>query len=235
MKIRTGIGLLLLLFGVLVLSNALGLTAINPWAAVQEFFWPAVFVVLGLLFLANIRVWSFSRILIGLALLLLGGTMIANHLGLIHLPTHQVWTLFWPVLVILVGFQLLMGARRDGRSWAILSGISRNHPGWRLRNGDFWAILGGVQLDLRKAEIPNHDVTLEITTLLGGVDMIVPEGLKVQCHGTTILGGMHMFGRDHGGVISTHQGSNDAASHEGPTVRVHCTAILGGVKIIARP
>lgn len=233
-KLRWGIGLLLVLFGALILSNSLGLTTLNPWSVVTTYFWPVVFIVIGLLFLVGTRIWSFSRVITGLALLAIGVLMVANQMGLLQIPTHRVWSLLWPVVVILFGLQLLSGARKGGRSWAIMSGISRNHPGWNLRTADYWALMGGIHLDLRKADIPAGQTTLQITTVMGGTEIIVPEGLNVICQGTCILGGMQLFGRDYGGLLTTHEAEYGSVDAGGPVVHIHCSALMGGMKVFVR-
>lgn len=234
MRVRYFIGLIFILLGGSVLLNALGVSGLNPWHTFVEYFWPIVFILIGLTFLVNLRVWSISRVFMGLAMMAIGVLMTANHAGWIHVPTNEVWALFWPVVLILVGLQMLFSARRDGRSWAILSGISRQHPGWRLRSNDYWAIMGGVVLDLRKAEILDSKVTLQITTVMGGAEIIVPDNILVICEGSSILGGMHLFGRDYGGLYTSHEEQNGPIGEGVPVVRIHCTSILGGMKIFAR-
>jgi len=227
-------GLLLVLFGALILSNAVGFTTVNPWSIVTMYFWPVVFVVIGLLFLIGTRIWSVSRVITGLALMAIGALMVANRAGLLQIQSHKVWGLLWPVLLILFGLQLLSSSRKGGRSWAIMSGISRTHPGWVLRSNDYWALMGNVQLDLRKADIPEGKTTLAVTTVMGGAEIIVPQGLTVICQGTCILGGMHLFGRDYGGVLTTHEAQTGPVSSGGPVVRIHCTAVMGGIKVFVR-
>ncbi|QSO48981.1 LiaF transmembrane domain-containing protein [Alicyclobacillus mengziensis] len=234
MRLRYIIGLILILLGGTVLTNALGLATLSPWHLFIEYFWPIVFILVGLAFLVSTRVWSFSRVLMGLVLLAIGVLMMANHAGWIHIPTTKVWALFWPVVLIFIGLQLLFSARRDGRSWAILSGISRQHPGWKLRSNDYWTIMGGVNLDLRKAEILEDNTTLQVTTVLGGAEIVVPETIRVICDGTCVLGGIHLFGHDYGGVYTSHDEEHGPVGAGIPVVHIHCTSILGGVKVFAK-
>ncbi|KPV43873.1 LiaF transmembrane domain-containing protein [Alicyclobacillus ferrooxydans] len=234
MRLRYVFGLILILLGGTVLANALGMADFSPWHLIVVYFWPVVFLLIGLMFFLGARVWSFSRIIMGLAFLAIGGLMTANRAGWLHIPAEKVWTLFWPVLLIVFGLQLLFSSRRDGRSWAILSGISRQHPGWKLRSSDYWTILGGVHLDLRTAEIQDARTTLEVTTVLGGAEILVPDDIRVICTGTSVLGGMQLFERAYGGVYTSHEAANGPVGDSVPVVRIHCTSVLGGVKLMAR-
>lgn len=94
--------------------------------------------------------------------------------------------------------------------------------------------MGGVTLDLRKADIQAEKYTLQITTVLGGAEIIVPDNIHVVCDGSCVLGGMHLFGRDYGGVYTSHEEENGPSGAGIATVRIHCTSVLGGVKVFAK-
>ena len=51
------------------------------------------------------------------------------------------------------------------------------------------AVLGGVQLDLREARFSQPEVTIDIFTLMGGVDITVGEDVEVDVSGFGIMGG----------------------------------------------
>ncbi len=103
-------------------------------------------------------------------------------------------------------------------SIAILSGTEMKGNFLAARNHQAIAVLGGVDIDLREAEIPPEGMTIQALALLGGVDIIAPPGVNVVTSGMGILGGFS---------------SRDNKSHDpnAPTVRVQGIAILGGVEI----
>ena len=80
------------------------------------------------------------------------------------------------------------------------------------------AILGGVQLDLREARFSQREVTIDVFTLMGGVDITVGEDVEVDVSGFGIMGGF-----DH---RATGPGLPGA-----PKVRVVGLALMGGVNV----
>ncbi|MCL6452368.1 MAG: cell wall-active antibiotics response protein [Alicyclobacillus sp.] len=234
MRGRWMLGAVLVGVGAVILMSALGVVHIHPWQMLSTYFWPLVFGVAGIAFLADMRVWSFSRVVTGLGLLAVGLLMGLSRAGIWRLPVHSAWDVIWPVALIVVGVEMLASGGKGGRSWAIMSGISRRHPGWVLRSSDYWALMGGIHLDLRRAERPDEDVTLVLTTLMGGIDIIVPARTHVVCRGTCVLGGMTLFGQQYGGVVTSHSAeSGDPETR--PTIYIHGTALLGGIRVMERP
>ena len=80
------------------------------------------------------------------------------------------------------------------------------------------AVLGGVQLDLREARFSQREVTIDVFTLMGGVDITVGEDVEVDVSGFGIMGGF-----DH---RATGPGLPGA-----PKVRVVGLALMGGVNV----
>lgn len=58
----------------------------------------------------------------------------------------------------------------------------------QLRGGRFTSIFGSVTVDLTQADFL-QPVTIETYTLFGGVDIIVPQNVRVESNGTSIFGG----------------------------------------------
>ena len=81
------------------------------------------------------------------------------------------------------------------------------------------SILGNIQLDLRNAFI-NDDIVIETTCLLGGVDIYVPNNVKVAIHCTPILGGVENK------VITPYPVMD--TTH---TIYIKGTCILGGIEV----
>ena len=108
-------------------------------------------------------------------------------------------------------------ARR--RLVAIMSGIDRSQR-WRLeRETSVLAVMGGVHLDLRAAEIEGPEASISCTAIMGGIDIEVPEGLEVEVSGFGLMGGVA-----------------DEVSHApplpgAPRVHIHAFALMGGVSV----
>jgi hypothetical protein len=80
------------------------------------------------------------------------------------------------------------------------------------------AFLGGVEMDLREARFSQREVKIRAYSLLGGVDIVVPDDIEVDVEGIGIMGGFD------------HRGSN-AGPPGSPRLRVTGFAFLGGVNV----
>ena len=55
-------------------------------------------------------------------------------------------------------------------------------------------VFGGVELDFRDAVLPGKEVILKATTVMGGVEVVVPPEMRVVDNGIAILGGREVTG-----------------------------------------
>jgi hypothetical protein len=101
---------------------------------------------------------------------------------------------------------------------ALLGGSDRKGEWYPAKDTKVLAVMGGVDLDLSEAYLPPEGLTIEILTMMGGVDIIVPEGVNVEVTGIPILGGIDnkTSGRRLPGA---------------PTLRVRALAMMGGVDV----
>jgi hypothetical protein len=111
--------------------------------------------------------------------------------------------------------------RGPGRpSWHIspIGGLSVSGP-WRMeRSVIVVSLIGGADLDLSQAQLAAREVTLTKVSLLGGVSIGVPPGIRVDVSGFSLIGGT----------------SVDAGPEPGPgapTVHVRAFSLLGGIRI----
>jgi predicted membrane protein len=73
--------------------------------------------------------------------------------------------------------------------FAIFGGGHRRIDSQDFQGGTAVAIFGGVQLDLRKAEMKLPEVNVDITAAFGGVEIKVPETWAVSMRVTSVFGG----------------------------------------------
>jgi predicted membrane protein len=72
---------------------------------------------------------------------------------------------------------------------AVLGGFNRKSSSQQFRGGDVTAIMGGGKLDLREAKIQGNEAVLDIFTLMGGMEIMVPHEWVIEQRFTPILGG----------------------------------------------
>ncbi|HEV3264022.1 MAG TPA: adenylate/guanylate cyclase domain-containing protein [Acidimicrobiales bacterium] len=115
--------------------------------------------------------------------------------------------------------------RRHVRRWivAVMSGATAKGR-WRV--GDHTtaiAVMGGCVLDLRQAEIYGSEAVINAFAIMGGIDIIVPEGIDVELAGFAVMGGRNSRIRD----IPIIPGS--------PRIIIRAFPIMGGVEVRSRP
>ena len=87
-------------------------------------------------------------------------------------------------------------------------------------------LMGGNALDLREARFAAHETTVNAVAIMGGIDIIVPDDVRVIDDGIGIMGGFGI--EDHPScTVSVADLPADA-----PVVRVRGFALMGGVGII---
>jgi hypothetical protein len=113
--------------------------------------------------------------------------------------------------------------RQTGYAVAILGGARRAGRWTPARVNNVIAFCGGAELDFREAVLPPGVTELKIFAMWGGVEVIVPPGLNVECHGVGIMGGFE------------HAPETSLPVHPGaPTLRVTGVALMGGVDVTVR-
>ena len=72
---------------------------------------------------------------------------------------------------------------------AFMSGIERKYDSSTFRRGEAEAFMGGIDLDLRNATMEGEEATLDVTAVMGAVEIRVPQTWNVVNRVQTILGG----------------------------------------------
>lgn len=220
------LGIILIAAGALVLLANLN---ILPFDLDLAHWWPLILVVLGLVHLWNNRnIFDFS----GLLLILLGVVFLMATLDKIF--WSDIWR-YWPAVLILLGFSIVFkknpvaipgssgshgiaSSDPDVRVTNILAGTDRRIDSQEFKGGDVSNILGGTKLDLLQSRLAPGEWVLTVSTVLGGVEILVPRYWRIEVHPTNMLGGVD----DH-----TRQ-TPDAG---GGKLVIKASALLGGIEI----
>ncbi len=191
-------------------------------------FWPAVFVLIGVVKILDSH--SAHGTVIGTVLIGVGVTMMLSRLGYFYFDRRA----FWPLLLIglggLVIYRALAGKRQvDSGAMmveqgsdaivditAILGGFERRINTPNFRGGEVTALMGGCMLDLRGSSIEGEAV-INVFVGMGGVSLKVPVDWTVILHGTPIMGGFDE--------------KTSAPPNDSKRLIVKGYAIMGGVEI----
>jgi Cell wall-active antibiotics response 4TMS YvqF/Domain of unknown function (DUF5668) len=72
---------------------------------------------------------------------------------------------------------------------AILGGVSRGNNSRNFRGADLLAVMGGCELDLRRAAI-HGEAVIDVFTMWGGIEIRVPEDWTVVSQVMPLMGGV---------------------------------------------
>jgi len=216
-------GLLIIIIGVIFLLGRMGTLNTHD---VFHHYWPVILIILGLWQLISS---GFRNVFPGILLIVLGAVFLGYRLDAFP---HNIWPYVWPIVVIFVGLWLIFGPlfRRpaaagpaikadDLDTTAILGGLKRIIDSQSFKGGRATAIMGGLELDFRKAGLNEGRASLELTAIMGGIDLKVPQDWRIVLQGTPILGGVE------------NKAASAPESQAKATLYVRATAIMGGIDI----
>lgn len=221
---RLAIGIIIVVFGVITLLNGIGVKTIGFWELLGKY-WPLFLIAFGTGLLVE-RTGNGGKV-IGAFIFLLGLGFLGNNLGWFSV---NISGLIWPSILIIIGISFLTGFQKEGSSnIAVMSGVERKGT-WEVKNGSYLALMGGIEIDLRQAQVPEGITDINVTALMGGVNIIVPPDLAVDCEGTAMLGGVEFFKKNSGGIISSlHHSQGDVKGAR--VIRISCFTVMGGITV----
>ncbi|NBG89704.1 LiaF domain-containing protein [Isachenkonia alkalipeptolytica] len=234
---RIILGIFILSIGVVALLSNFG---ILDYSVGQLFlnFWPLIIVYWGVETL--FKPGGLLQRLIGVFIALIGVVLIANRIEFEPLMFNlsSLWQLVVPAILIVSGITLLTGKKKIGKShYAVLSGLERNRGTWKLGSESYVAFLGGVELDLSLAELPSQETHLDLTAVLGGIEVKVPRDLTIICEGQSVFGGVEQLGDESAGIFTSKKEtrhepnlSTDHPNH-GKILRISSSTVFGGIEI----
>ena len=215
------VGITLIIVGVLFLLDKF--TALNFGGLLSDL-WPAIFIIIGLIKLQGQDRGA------GLIFILIGTIFLLVTLG--NVEFNNILKL-WPLILIFIGLSMIFKGRRTNwkmsnettsgddyiHSNAVFGGSEHTVTSQNFRGGETMALFGGVELDMRQANISDEGCKIHATALFGGVEIIAPDDWNVIITGTPIFGG----------IDSKSRRKSDAKNIK--DVYIHCTVAFGGVEI----
>jgi len=219
-------GAVILAIGAIFLLDNMGIVRAGQFFQ----FWPLILIFAGIVKLLDPcrRAWGAMLLVIGILLQL-------NQLGYGHFS----WGEMWPMVLIAAGGFAMWSAFQarkvtDGLTTnpsdprttlnesAIFGGVQKRLNAKEFRGGQLQSLFGGIEIDLRDADIAENEAVLYANAIFGGIELRVPESWYVAARGQGIFGGFTDSTR------FTGLGDPDRPKK---TLVVMGTAIFGGVEI----
>ncbi len=101
--------------------------------------------------------------------------------------------------------------------FALMSGVSRRVIGMPFRGAAATAVMGGIELDLRQATLPD-DAVIDLFAFWGGIEITVPRDWIVVNQGFALMGGIE-------------DKTGNVPRPGGPRLFIRGMALMGGVEI----
>jgi hypothetical protein len=189
MRSRATLGLVLIIVGLVLTLDSVGVLrtdGLGRW-------WPLLLIGIGTVKVRQPR--EDGQRAAGVALLLVG--------GLLQLLSILAFGSSWALLLVALGAFLLWqgieGAPRAAAAavsespylsdMALIGYLKRSHHAAPFRGGSVTAVMGGVELDLRKASWGNGTPALvDVVAFWGGIEIKVPEGCTVDAQVVPVMG-----------------------------------------------
>ena len=216
-------GLFIIGIGVLFLLGSL--EKIDVWDVLGKY-WPLILIFIGISHLFSSQ---FRNATSGIILILIGGFFMLANLDVLE---HNLWSYFWPAAIIAVGLWILLRPRFSGIKkkipdikeddlgvFAMFAGIDRRIESQVFRGGKATAVMGAVEIDMRDAKLAGNEATLELTAIMGAVEIRISREWKVVVDSSAILGAVE------------DKFKSDSPETAQTTLYIKASAVLGGIEI----
>src|SRR5699024_2256632 len=214
-RIQTGI--LLIVIGV---GFALQQAGLIDFTTLLVDWWPVIFIIIGIIQIVN---RTFSTPVSGIIFIFVGGILLAN-----NWLDANVWAFIWPIIIVVIGLSFIFSRPQFDKNLneeeklnvkTFFSGAEMRSRSEHFQGGRITAVFGGAKIDLRDAIFDPSGAQLEINTVFGGVEIMVPENVHVEIKGIPIFGGWEDV---------TRRKSNEEALI---VLEIHAVAVFGGIEI----
>ncbi|ACL69595.1 LiaF transmembrane domain-containing protein [Halothermothrix orenii] len=216
MNIKKIFGLILVVIGIVSLLNTAGVTDIDVGEIIGTY-WPLILIFTGLF-----------NIITGPAphkgdyfLLVIGLLVQLKILDILNL------NILGPLFIIFIGFMILspgkLMTKKDSKdtinALAVFSGSDIKNVSQNFKGGSAVAMFGGLNIDLRGANIDeNQEVVLDLFAAFGGIDILVPREWNVIVKGVPLFGGL------------SNETRTDTDS-DLPVLKVKGVVMFGGIEV----
>jgi Cell wall-active antibiotics response 4TMS YvqF len=218
------IGSLIAIYGLGLLFDNLGFGEVRYYV---RHAWPAVLVIVGIMLLVR-RDQNRNRYGLWGTILIFGGLWAyASQRDWIHV---NFWAVFGPTLLVLLGASLVYRALHHQRpdadggsdsyihSLAIFAGNELKPTSTPFAGADLAALMGGVVLDLSGTQMEGDSATVEVLSIMGGIEIFVPRDWNVTTKVVSFMGA----------CVEKRRPPTTAATK---TLIVRGATFLGGVEI----
>ncbi|MCT4543840.1 MAG: cell wall-active antibiotics response protein [Vallitalea sp.] len=194
MKKRNLFGIFVIAIGVIILLDRLGIIVTDD---ILSTYWPVGLIAIGLINITD----KHSSKTFAVILLLVGVVFQLKELNVTVFNNIDITEFIFPVIIIIIGAWLLIpktskNLRKNTIStssidnMSMFSGSDIINDSENFKGGHLTAAFGGIDVDLRNANISsNEPAIIDSFVAFGGIEIKVPIDWKVQVKGIPLFGG----------------------------------------------
>lgn len=165
--------------------------------------------------------------------IIVGTVALLHSAGLVALSVGDLW----PLILIFIGARIVarrwtgggveMGENRHAladesmSTFSLWAGNEYKVVSPAFRGGDVSAVMAGATVDLRATTLAGGRATLEVFTIWGGIEIVVPRGWRVQSEVTPVMAGYE-------------DSTVPSRDPNAPLLVVRGFALMGGVEVVHR-
>jgi len=165
--------------------------------------------------------WITGALLRGIIVTGIGFILLGNNLSWFSFSLGDIWDLFWPILIIYIGLKIIFNShihRRKGEKIEFnfetgFKGSKLNKrklwfgeaiygigEAWQLDDLQIWHGIGESTINLSSAIIPEREVIIELTGIVGEVKVLVPQDLAIKVNVDVSVGEVTVFNHNQSGT-----------------------------------
>lgn len=189
---RLWLGIALIVFGMLLFLQNLDFRFFN----VHIFSWQTILICIGVILVIRFKesFWGFGLIIVGIA-----GIITKNY----GIALTSLLFEYWPILLIIFGIHLILkrtfaNSIRENPfiesdsimmdEFSVLSDSAKILKTNNFLGGKGTSILSELKLDLRNCSFTGENIEIELLTILGSIEIYIPQNWNIVLKTTAILG-----------------------------------------------
>ncbi len=109
----------------------------------------------------------------------------------------DVWKIFWPGAIILLGIWFMVRPRFDDRKGGMrilpIADFKRTGD-WKVVDDEIYTFVGDVKLDFTNAEVPVGETHLAVRGFVSEIDVIIPAGIGFSVSSSAVVNQIDLMG-----------------------------------------
>jgi predicted membrane protein len=171
-----------------------------------------------------------SKLFWGIVIILIGFSMILNHVFKVDIPFFKV---IIALVIIYFGVSMLMGSfgvkvSKQGEHTSVFT-TQRIKSELIDRDEEFNCVFGNMEIDLRHAEIRGNEHELEINSVFGSTKVFLPEGVRFRLKSSAFLGNVKTPTGNQSSIGESKTSLGDETAEK--TIWIEANAVFGNIVI----